>query len=236
MECRAPDGHNLSFLTEAQERAKPQRIIRMDAGQDTRACDVVIIGAGLSGLYAARTLVAAEVDVLVLEAQHRVGGRTRTTHLADGTYIDDGGQWVSPGQDRMVQLAAALGVTLFPSWGDGLTVDWHNGQRSTYHGLFPPGDPAAAPAARQAAALLTQMAGTVPLETPWTAPQATAWDQQTLHHWLAAIGLPWRPRWLHCRGGSPTPGPGDPGRAACRRARGLRAVFWPASRGAPGVP
>ena len=82
----------------------------MDAVQDTRACEVVIIGAGLSGLYAARTLVAAGVDVLVLEAQHRVGGRTRTTHLADGTCIDEGGQWVSPGQDHIVQLAAALGV------------------------------------------------------------------------------------------------------------------------------
>ena len=61
---------------------------------------MVIIGAGLSGLYAARALVAAGVDVLVLEAQHRVGGRTRTTHLADGTCIDEGGQWVRPGQDH----------------------------------------------------------------------------------------------------------------------------------------
>lgn len=111
----------------------------MDAGQDIRACDVVIIGAGLSGLYAARALAAAGVDVLVLEAQNRVGGRTRTTHLADGTCIDEGGQWVRPGQDHMVQLAEALGVTLFPSWDEGLTVDWHQGQRSTYQGLFPIG-------------------------------------------------------------------------------------------------
>ena len=166
----------------------------MDAGQDTRACEVVIIGSGLSGLYAARALVAAGVDVLVLEAQHRVGGRTRTTHLADGTCIDEGGQWVSPDQDHIVQLAAALGVALFPGWREGLTVDWHNGQRSTYHGLFPPGDPAVAPAARTAAARLRQMAGTVPLETPWTAPQATAWDQQTLHSWLAANVGPARAR------------------------------------------
>ena len=104
-------------------------MLRMDAGQDTRACDVVIIGAGLSGLYAARTLVAAGVDVLVLEAQHWVGGRTRTAHLADGTCIDEGGQWVRPGQDHMVQQAAALGGTLFPSWDEGLTVGWHHGRR-----------------------------------------------------------------------------------------------------------
>src|SRR5215831_3545124 len=129
----------------------------MDAVQDTRACEAVIIGTGLSGLYAARTLVAAGVDVLVLEAQNRVGGRTRTTHLADGTCIDEGGQWIRPGQDHMVQLAAALGGTLFPSWDAGLTVDWHQGQRSTYQGLFPPGERAAARAAREAADRLTQM-------------------------------------------------------------------------------
>jgi NADPH-dependent 2,4-dienoyl-CoA reductase/sulfur reductase-like enzyme len=47
--------------------------------------DVVVIGAGLSGLRAARSLAAAGVDVRVLEAQNRVGGRTLTTHLEDGT-------------------------------------------------------------------------------------------------------------------------------------------------------
>ena len=61
----------------------------------------------------------------------------------------------------MVQLAAALGVTLFPSWDEGLTVDWHQGQRSTYQGLFPPASERLVKR-RQ----LTQMAGTVPLETP----------------------------------------------------------------------
>src|SRR5215475_1332277 len=163
----------------------------MDAVKDTHACEVVIIGAGLSGLYAARARCR-------WGGRARAGspepGRTRTTHLADGTCIDEGGQWVRPGQDCMVQLAAALGVTLFPSWDEGLTVDWHKGQRSTYQGLFPPGERAAARAAREAAARLTQMAGTIPLETPWTAPQATTWDQQTLHQWLAAHVGPVRAR------------------------------------------
>jgi monoamine oxidase len=55
----------------------------------------VATGAGLSGLYAAR-LLAAGVEVLVLEAQALVGGRTLIGHFSDGTFIDDGGQWVSP--------------------------------------------------------------------------------------------------------------------------------------------
>ena len=51
------------------------------------ACEVVIVGAGLAGLYAARRLVAAGVDVRVVEARDRVGGRTWTEHLDDGACL-----------------------------------------------------------------------------------------------------------------------------------------------------
>src|SRR5215469_9577144 len=81
-----------------------------------QSCDVAVVGAGLSGLYAARLLAAAGVDVLVLEAQTRVGGRTLTGHFSDGTFVDDGGQWVSPGQDRIASLARDLQIEMFPSW------------------------------------------------------------------------------------------------------------------------
>ena len=73
-------------------------------------CDVAVIGAGLSGLYTARLLAAAGADVLVVEAQSRVGGRTLTVHFGDGTFVDDGGQWVSPGQPCIVRLADELGI------------------------------------------------------------------------------------------------------------------------------
>ncbi len=43
-----------------------------------RKADVVVVGAGLAGLTAARKLHAAGVDVLVVEARDRVGGRTHT--------------------------------------------------------------------------------------------------------------------------------------------------------------
>jgi monoamine oxidase len=87
----------------------------MSEPSGSRSCDVVVIGGGLSGLRSARTLVEAGLDVLVLEAQDRVGDRTLTTYLDDGTFIDDGGQYVSPGQDRIVALAEELSVELFPT-------------------------------------------------------------------------------------------------------------------------
>src|SRR5262245_50370024 len=91
------------------------------------SCDVVVVGGGLSGLYAARLLTAAGTNVLVLEAQNRVGGRTLTSHFGDGTFVDDGGQWVSPGQDCIAGLAGELGVGLFPSWSPPARSRLHRG-------------------------------------------------------------------------------------------------------------
>src|SRR5215813_7101876 len=72
-------------------------------GAARRPCDVAIVGAGLSGLTAARALTDAGIDVLALEAQERVGGRTLTINQG-GTFIDHGGQWVSPGNDHLMAL------------------------------------------------------------------------------------------------------------------------------------
>lgn len=150
-----------------------------------RSCDVVVIGAGLSGLYAARLLAAAGADVLVLEAQDWVGGRTLSDHFSDGTFVDDGGQWVSPGQDCIVGLAEELGVQLFPSWSQGAMVHWRDGVRTVAAGPFLPEEGNAAAEVKEAARMLSTMAQTLPPEAPWAAPDATAWDQTTLHAWLA---------------------------------------------------
>ncbi len=63
--------------------------------------DVLVVGAGLSGLYAARLLQQAGLSVAVLEARDRVGGRVLSQRLADGTTVDLGAQWIGPGQRRM---------------------------------------------------------------------------------------------------------------------------------------
>ena len=148
-------------------------------------CDVAVIGAGLSGLYTARLLAAAGADVLVVEAQSRVGGRTLTVHFGDGTFVDDGGQWVSPRQPCIVRLADELGIQRFPSWSDGATVHWRAGVRVVSNGLFLPEDGRAAVAAREAAKTLAEMAETLPLDEPWATPQSIEWDRMTLHSWLA---------------------------------------------------
>ena len=73
--------------------------------------DVVVIGAGLSGLHAATTLEAAGSRVLVLEAQRRVGGRVHSMRQQGGT-AEAGGTYIGAGYERVIAAAQRHGVEL----------------------------------------------------------------------------------------------------------------------------
>ena len=148
--------------------------------------DVVVVGAGLAGLLAARELLAANVSVLVLEARDRVGGRLLNHTLANGTVVEVGGQWVGPTQDRVLALADELGVGLFPTYTEGehfLAID---GAVKRYGGedFALPQDASAD--VEETWVHLSEMAAEIPLEGPWQAENADTWDAQTLESWLLA--------------------------------------------------
>lgn len=75
--------------------------------------DVVVVGAGMSGLVAARDLKRAGLDVLVLEAADRCGGRAYSVTSSLGSRLDLGGQWVGHDHHRLAALADDLGATRF---------------------------------------------------------------------------------------------------------------------------
>jgi monoamine oxidase len=151
-----------------------------------RECQALVVGAGYAGLAAARELLRAGVDVLVVEARDRVGGRVWTDTTATGALIDHGGQWIGPGQDHLQKLADECGAATFPTFTAGDGVEWRAGQRRTYAGLIPTSDPAAAADGIEAIFELDLASGDVPLDAPWEAPDARARDEQTLGSWLAA--------------------------------------------------
>ena len=74
--------------------------------------DVVVVGAGLAGLYAATDLVAAGRDVLVLEARDRVGGRVWSHRFADGQWCERGAEFIDANHDAVHALVHELGLQL----------------------------------------------------------------------------------------------------------------------------
>ena len=91
--------------------------------------DVLIVGAGLSGLVAARELRARGRSVALLEARTRVGGRMVSARTSDGSIVDLGGQWGGASHHRFAALVAELGLERFPSHYDGLGVFHWQGRR-----------------------------------------------------------------------------------------------------------
>ncbi|XP_039625601.1 probable flavin-containing monoamine oxidase A isoform X2 [Polypterus senegalus] len=86
--------------------------------------DVVIVGAGLSGLTAAWELLKSspQLQVLVLEGKGRVGGRTQTVMLpcTNGMDMWDlGGQWVGRTQHFVLDLIKDLGLEIYPQYTSG---------------------------------------------------------------------------------------------------------------------
>jgi monoamine oxidase len=153
-----------------------------------RSVDVVVVGAGLAGLTAARDLHRAGRSVLVLEARPRVGGRCFSRPLGHGAsdVANMGATFVGPTQHRIQAVMRALGIRLFPTYGRGQLIWYQNGRRTPYTGLIPPvSDRAALGEVAQATAEIDRLAATVPAGAPWRAPGARALDSFTVDTWMA---------------------------------------------------
>jgi polyamine oxidase len=79
-------------------------------GKLDRAVRVIVVGAGMAGLTAADAARCAGVEVVVLEARDRIGGRTWTVPLGPGA-LDLGGSWVhDPVGNPLAEVLATAGI------------------------------------------------------------------------------------------------------------------------------
>src|SRR5215475_2605374 len=159
---------------------------RMDGGE--RMGHVVVVGAGLAGLAAARRLVALGHEVTVVEARERVGGRTEGLVLDDGTPLELGGQWLGEGHIRMHQLVGELGLSTFRTWNDeGQLLLELQGKRSTvkpHKGAVPRISPFALADLTQGLLRFARLAARTDLERPWLTPGAEVLEGQTWESWI----------------------------------------------------
>ena len=148
---------------------------------------VIVVGAGLAGLSAARRLVASGREVVVLEARDRVGGRVRGGELA-GHPVEVGGTWLGEGHAMMYALVEELGLATFRTWNDSGSVLLELGGRQSrlapHKGATPRLNPFALADLAQGLLRFERMATKVDLEQPWATPGARRLDGQTFESWI----------------------------------------------------
>lgn len=151
--------------------------------------DVLVVGAGLAGLSAARDLEAGGATVTVLEARDRVGGRVDQVQLDDGRVVQLGGEVVGNGHTAYLGLVEELGLTLVPSYvaepgeitrqtPDSLDVgDWPS--------WFTPADIASYDDVEGA---LTRVVSGIDPRDPFACPDLHRLDQLSVGAWLREVG------------------------------------------------
>ncbi len=150
-----------------------------------RRVDVVVVGAGIAGLVAARNILRSGRSVLVVESRDRVGGRVLNHRLRrGGEIIEAGGAFVGPTQDHILRLARQLRVPTFPEYNEGSSVYVSSTLgRLEYMGTVPP-DPTILPDAANLLQQIDTYAAEIAVDAPWSHPRAREWDSMTLRQWI----------------------------------------------------
>ncbi|MBW9214872.1 FAD-dependent oxidoreductase [Mumia sp. zg.B53] len=154
--------------------------------------DVIVVGAGVSGLVTADRVRAAGRSVVVLEARGRVGGRTLTEPVPardgsdslDGLVVDSGAGWVAPDQKLLQAELARFGLDTTPQArpGDALVSLRGRARRASGHDrVF---DAVTTADIAQAMLRFSAAAAKVDLSAPWRSDNATRYDAQTFESWI----------------------------------------------------
>lgn len=163
----------------------PSMSTSADAASTSTLYDCVIVGAGLSGLAAARRLTAAGRNVLVVEARDRPGGRVQNIDSLSGNlHFDGGAEFVGPTQNHIQALADEYGVGTFPTYNEGTSLYWKDGVIQQYPAAI--GIPINQSIGETALGIakLSAICLTIKPGEPWKHPLALYWDSITFQQWI----------------------------------------------------
>ena len=150
--------------------------------------DVVVLGAGLAGLAAARDLARGGADVVVLEARERVGGRVEAATLADGRRVQLGGEVIGHAHVAYRELAGELGLTLEPSYvNDPGEISWGLEEGVHVGDDIPWMTDAERADLARVDAEFERLAATVDPAAPWDHPDARRLDELSIGDWLRSL-------------------------------------------------
>jgi len=146
--------------------------------------DVVVIGAGATGLTAATRLRDAGRSVIVLEARDRVGGRLLTDEI-DGQMYEVGGQWVSPDQTALIDTLERLGLDTYQRYREGESVYvGADGEAKHFTGDIFPASAHTEAEIERLIALLDELVASLDVAAPWAHPRAAEFDHVSFRAWL----------------------------------------------------
>lgn len=117
-------------LTSLSLMSIPQSVLSTGVPESV---DAIVVGAGLSGLTAARELINGRKTVVVLEARDRVGGKVYNQPLRNGGVTEVGAEFVGPTQDRVLKMISDLGLEIFDTYNAGKSLLWRNNTRLVYN-------------------------------------------------------------------------------------------------------
>jgi putrescine oxidase len=146
--------------------------------------DVVIVGAGATGLTAATQLQRAGYSVIVLEARDRVGGRL-WTNLVEGQMFELGGQWVSPDQTALLETLDELGLETYARYREGESVYvGSDGEAKRFTGDIFPANPHTRAEIERLIGVLDELVAQTDPAAPWEHPMAPEFDRISFRTWL----------------------------------------------------
>ncbi|GFY62167.1 amine oxidase B [Trichonephila inaurata madagascariensis] len=148
--------------------------------------EVIVIGAGISGLSAAKWLHEAGISVICLEARDRVGGRTLTKRDPKVGYVDIGGAYVGPTQDRLLRMAKEFGIENYKVNEVEDLLHYKDGRRTRFSSGNMPGrkNPLVSMDINNIFYLMDKMGEEIPAHAPWEAKHAEQWDTMTYKEFL----------------------------------------------------